>query len=352
MKYKKIVLKIGTNVITRDDGKLDFLVMKAITDQIAELKKAKTEVVAVSSGAMGAGRGLCALPQTINNISKRQILAAIGQPALMHEYLQLFARHQLVCAQVLATKEDFRDRGHYLNMRNCFEALLKENIVPIVNENDTVSIDELMFTDNDELAGLICSMIQAEALLILTTVEGVMKEGKVIPKIQALKDVEHDLSPQISSFGRGGMITKCHVAEKLSKLGIATHILNGKNAKGLIRLMRGEEVGTIFIPRRRKISSVKRWIAESEGKEQGTVTVNSCAEKMLRSKERAISLLPVGISNIIGDFKKGDIIKIADTKGDAIGYGVAQYDAKKASEFIGKKGKKELIHYNTLFIQE
>ncbi|MFH0820799.1 MAG: glutamate 5-kinase [Candidatus Peregrinibacteria bacterium] len=352
MKYKKVVLKIGTNVITREDGKLDLLVMKAIANQIAELKKEKTEVVVVSSGAMGAGRGLCALPKTINDVAKRQILAAVGQPALMHEYLQLFAPHQMVCAQVLATKEDFRDRGHYLNMRNCFEALLKENIVPIVNENDTISIDELMFTDNDELAGLIASMIQAEALLILTTVEGVMREGKVVTKIQTFKEVEEDLSPQTSSFGRGGMVTKCHVAEKLSKLGIATHILNGKNANGLIRLMQGEAVGTAFMPKQIKVSSVKRWVAESEGKEQGIVIVNRGAEEMLRSKEKIISLLPVGIVSIMGDFKKGDIIKITNEKGESIGYGVAQYDAAKALEFMGKKGKKELIHYNTLFIQE
>mgnify|MGYP001573295744 CR=1 FL=1 len=174
MKYKKIILKIGTNVITQDDGTLDISVMKSIADQIAELKKEKTEVVIVSSGAMGAGRKLCALPKATSDIAKRQILAAIGQPALMHEYLQLFSPYHLVCAQVLATKEDFRDRGHYLNMRHCFEALLKENMVPIVNENDVTSVDELMFTDNDELAGLIASMLQAEALLILTTVEGVM----------------------------------------------------------------------------------------------------------------------------------------------------------------------------------
>ncbi len=352
MSYQKIVLKIGTNVITQENGRLDLPVMKAVISQIAALKKRGVEIVVVSSGAMGAGRGLCTLPAKLNDIAKRQILAAVGQPALMHEYLALFSGHQLLCAQVLATKEDFRDRGHYLNMRNCFEALLKENITPIVNENDVVSIDELMFTENDELAGLIASMLSADALLILTTVEGVMAEGALVPVVRRLKDVEKYITPEKSSFGRGGMLTKVRIAEKCSKLGITTHIVNGKNPRCAIDVLESKPIGTVFQPEEKKASRIKQWIAQSEGREQGTITVNAGAEMLLRSPKKAVSLLPVGVTAVQGQFQKGELLKIISEAKKVIGYGIAQYDATKALETMGKKGKKELIHYNYLFIQE
>lgn len=357
MKYKKIIVKIGTNVITRENGLLDTKRMGGIASQIAELKQAGAEVVVVSSGAVGAGRGLISLRADLNEVAKRQVLAAVGQPELIHQYFQLFKEHGITCAQVLATKEDFRDRGHYLNMRNCFEALLKEKIVPIVNENDVVSVDERMFTDNDEFAGLIATMLNAEAVVILSSVDGVQAKNKngqleTLPQVKTFKEVEAHLTAEKSSLGRGGMLTKCRMAEKLSKLGITTWIVSGFREGSLKQAALGQTIGTQFFARPKKLSNLKKWVAHTEGQEKGSVTVNEGAEKMLKSKEKAVSLLPVGITDVTGNFEKGDIIKILSEKGASIGYGVAQYNAEKALEFKGKKGKKELIHYNSLFIQE
>jgi len=156
--YKKVVVKLGTNVLTRTNGALDITSISHIVDQIVQLKQQGIEVILVSSGAVGAGRSAIQLSKNLNKIVQRQVYSAIGQIHLLNLYNNLFGNHQIFCAQVLATKEDFRDRTHYLNMKNCFQALLRDNVIPIVNENDVISVNELMFTDNDELAGLIASL--------------------------------------------------------------------------------------------------------------------------------------------------------------------------------------------------
>lgn len=354
--YKKIVVKIGTKVITEKDGKLDHIVLERIVEGIVSLRKKGISVVLVTSGAMASGRSLLSFKGK-EHVSEKQVLASIGQVKLMSTYLELFGKHKYLCAQILVTKEDFRDKTHYLNMRNCFGNLLLENVVPIVNENDVVATSELLFTDNDELAGLVASQLNAEAVIILTSASGVMagdfkdKNSKVISEIN-FKDIhlyEKYITPEKTSFGRGGMLTKFDVARKMASEGIATYIADGRAENILLDIILGKKIGTKFIPQKRS-SALKRRIAHSEGLTKGTVWVNQCAEDLLVSKSSIMSLLPIGVVKVEGDFAKGDTIEIKGIKKQKLGFGVAQYDSIHAKEFMGKKNKKPIIHYNYMFI--
>lgn len=355
--YHCVVVKVGTNVLTRADGLPDMTSISGLVDQIAELKKMGISVILVSSGAVGAGRSLLPMAEHTHKVVRRQVLSAIGQVRLMEIYRQLFLNYGLFCAQVLATKEDFRDRSHYLNMKNCFQALLRDQVVPVVNENDVISVTELMFTDNDELAGLVAAMINAEALIILSSVDGVLDgppespDSKLIPEIDPADPAwEKYILPSRSSFGRGGMHTKFRIAGKAAKVGIATYIANGRQQDILPNILRGKPVGTLFRPKV-GVSGFKKWIAYNESAHKGKVTINVGAEEALRSSDRITSLLPVGIEEVSGAFEKGDIIRIMNIKGQTIGWGIAQYGIEKAKQNLGRKGKKELVHYDYLYIE-
>jgi glutamate 5-kinase len=351
------VVKVGTNVITGADRLLDLATMGHLVEQIATLRAEGVEIILVTSGAVGAGRALVQLSDKVDAVAARQIWAAVGQIPLFQTYSELFAPHKLLSAQVLATREDFRDRAHYLNMRNCFTALLQIGIIPIVNENDVVSVTELMFTDNDELAALIASMMNADALLLLTNVDGIFDappsnpSAKLIPVIDAPINLSAAVTAEKSSFGRGGMLTKSTMAHKCSQMGIAVHIANGKAQNTITQIAHGETLGTKFIPQQSNAaSSVKRWIAHTRGYEKGVVYVNAGAAAKLLSSERASSLLPVGITRIDGTFEKGDIVKICTEEGEIIAHGVAQYGSESAQNLVGQKNQKPLVHYDYLFL--
>ena len=308
---KRIVVKIGTQLITDGKGLLNHPFIESIAAQIIQLKKQKIEVILVSSGAVGAGRGLIKLPPAMNKIVQRQVLASVGQVKLMEAYSKALEKHGYLCSQVLTCKEDFRDRHHYLNMKNCFQALLHENIVPIVNENDVISIDELMFTDNDELAGLIGAMMDVDMVLILSTVEGIFDRHPKDPGAKLLSEIDPNLeayaeyiSDEKSPLGRGGMQTKARIAVKVASLGITAHIANGHQENVILRIVQGETPGTKVLPKKR-VSGVKKWIAHSKGQEKGTVKINTCAEEILTEGKEARSLLPVASLPLKALFKKG-----------------------------------------------
>lgn len=354
--YRSIVVKVGTNVITNARGELDLEILRSLTTQIAELKKSGTDVLLVSSGAVGAGRSIISLPPSYPPVARRQVLSSTGQIKLINTYAELFALHGVTAAQILVTKSDFRDRQHYLNMRTCFSSLLAERVVPVINENDTVSVSELMFTDNDELSGLVASMMHVDAHIILSHVDGLfdMTGGKGNEKLirevdTSDREFERYIMPNKSEFGRGGMLTKYHIARKLSGFGITVHIANGRTPGILTEIAMGRPVGTKFPPRK-ATHGRKQWLAHSQGMEKGAVTINKGAEAALCSTQKASSLLPVGIESIQGSFYKGDIIKICNEVGEAIGYGMARYSSEKTKELIGKKGHKPLIHYDYLYI--
>lgn len=356
---KKIVIKIGSNVLTLPSGVPNEERIAHIVEQISELKEQGHQVILISSGAVAAGRSLVDITESnLDFISKRQVLSSIGQIALMNLYSQFFKNYNHTCSQVLITKESIiGTRQHYLNIVNCIEALLKCDIIPIINENDVVSITELMFTDNDELSGLVASMINADELLILTNVNGIFTEHPNNTNARLIRDfskedinLEEAISVEKSEFGRGGMLTKVNTALKISELGVNVSIGNG-NAPGIAAKLLSRDTGTFFQAQFDKNqSAVKKWIFNSETFSKGKVFVNKGAEKAL-SGTKANSLLPIGIEKIEGDFKKGDIITLLNLDGNEIGYGKATYDAETALELQKQHNQPALVHYDYLTIK-
>ena len=352
---QNIVVKVGSNVLTEASGKLDLSILKSLCSQIASLKKQGNKIILISSGAVASGRSLVNLPDKIDDVSKRQVLAAIGQVKLISLYSDLFKDEGLLCAQVLVTKEDFRDRGHYLNMKNCVEALLKNDIVPVINENDVVSVTELMFTDNDELAGLVSSMLGVDRLIILSNVDGIFTGNPNHPDSKLIESVEYSnnsldqyISKEKSQFGRGGMLTKSNIAQKTAGLGIHVHIANGKRPNILLQLISGEKTGTHFVPKK-NASNIKRWVAHAESSAKTAIVIDEGAKKALLS-DKPVSLLPIGVKSVEGGFVKGDVIKIKDLDGNLLGIGRTQFSSDKLEDYKAQKKQKELIHYDYLFL--
>lgn len=246
---KTIVIKIGTNALTKEDGCLNLPLMQDFVKQIVKARDGNN-VLIVTSGAMGAGREILKRELRYDEVTTRQLYAVVGQVKLMEIYSKFFAEDGIIVAQMLATKQDFENRTHSLNTKNCIESLFRENIIPIMNENDFVCIEELMFTDNDELAGIISKMIFADTLIILSNVDGVYdEEKKVIKEVGADEEMpKHIESSSKSSFGKGGMQTKFRVAQSIAKHGTEVVIANSKESDVVLRILQGEEVGTRFIP--------------------------------------------------------------------------------------------------------
>ena len=240
---KRIAVKVGSNVLTRQDGTLDITRMSAIVDQIAELHKRGIQVILVSSGAVASGRSEITPSHTLDEVSSRQLYSAIGQAKLMGKYYTLFREHSITCGQVLTTKEGLDKSDHYLNQQHCMEVMLSEGVIPIVNENDTLSITELMFTDNDELSGLMAQMMQVDELIILSNIDGIYdgnpadSNSHVIRKVVATDNMEQYIQTEKSSLGRGGMLTKCHIARKVAGEGIPVVIANGRSEDILLHLI-------------------------------------------------------------------------------------------------------------------
>ena len=358
-RYKKITVKIGSNVLAKADGTLNVSRIAHLVDQIAFLHKNGVEVVVVSSGAVAAGKAVLGLQKKTDAVSQRQLWAALGQVKLISRYSDFFNEHGLVCAQVLTTKENFSSRGHYLNMKNCFNTLLENKVIPIVNENDTISVTELMFTDNDELSGLIASMVNSEALVLLTNVDGVYnthpkdKNAMVIPVIEFTdKEPENSITSDRSDFGRGGMLTKFRIAQKVAGDGIGVHVANGTIENVLIHLMNTEKelVHTWFVPNEKASSGVKKWIAYSNGFTKGEVIINQGAINALNS-QKAVSLLPVGIVKVSSEFKKDDLIKIVDESGKTVGVGKAGYGSERIEAEKQSERQKPLVHYDYLYLE-
>lgn len=355
--YKRLVIKIGSNVLTDKNGLPDGPRMEKLVTEISTLKKAGLEIVLVSSGAVAAGRATIKVPEKIDLVSARQLLASVGQVQLIARYAHLFGQADLHCSQVLVTKEDFRDKVHYKNMLGCFETLLPQPIIPVVNENDVISVSELMFTDNDELAGLIASMIRADALIILTNVGGLYTGNPSDPSSQLIEEVPPTLADlsgyiqtQKSDFGRGGMLTKSSMARKTARLGITVHVANGKTDHILHSVLQNKVPHTTFLPLK-KSSGQKRWIAHTDRYAKGKVQINDGAKAALLGS-KASSLLPVGIVKIIGDFNRNDIVQIIDLKDNLIGMGLARYHSETAKSLIGRHNEPALVHYDYLYIHQ
>ena len=316
------------------------------------------EIVLISSGAVASGRSEIKAGKKLDPVSARQLYSAVGQAKLINRYYELFREHGMTCGQVLTTKENFGSRTHYLNQKHCMEVMLENKVIPIVNENDTISVTELMFTDNDELSGLIATMMGMDALVILSNIDGIYNGDPSDPDSSVIREIEcgkTDLSEYVqtskSSFGRGGMLTKCHIAQKVADEGIAVIIANGKkdNILPMLLAVDSDTVCTRFIPASKPVSSVKKWIAHSEGFAKGEIHINKGAEKALTAP-KATSVLLVGVTRIEGDFEKDDIVKIMNEEGVQIGVGCTAYDSEEARKQIGQRDLKPLIHYDYLYL--
>lgn len=367
----RITVKIGSNVLTRRDGTLDVTRMSALVDQVAELHRQGVQIVLVSSGAVASGRSELKGKVTtdrLDTVDQRQLFSAVGQAKLINKYYELFRDHGISCGQVLTTKESFGSRGHYLNQKNCMEVMLGEGVIPIVNENDTISVTELMFTDNDELSGLIATMMNANLLILLSNIDGIYTgnpadpQSHLIPIISDDADISQYIQTNKSSFGRGGMVTKHRIARKVAAEGIEVIISNGKRDNVLLELVHiNPETGrneidptcrcTRFKADSREASSVKKWIAHSEDFARGAIYLNEGAVNAVMG-QKAASILPIGVTRIEGIFEEDDIVRImSDADGTRLGVGRVTCSSADAQQVIGLKGQKPLIHYDYLWLE-
>jgi glutamate 5-kinase len=355
---KRIVVKIGSNVLTRTEGKTDITRISALVDQIAWLRQHDYEVILVSSGSISSGRDEYQPAKKLDSVEQRQLFSAIGQVKLISLYYNLFREYGIQIGQILTMKESFSTRGEYLNQRQCMEVMLDNGILPIVNENDTVSVTELMFTDNDELSGLVASMMGADTLVILTNVDGIYNGDpkdpltRVIPMVNYDRDLSEYIQDEKSGFGRGGMITKTKIAGKVADEGIKVIIANGRVDNILVNLAQHPQttMHTEFRPNPNPTSTMKKWIAHSESFAKGVVHVNQKAAEALRG-DRAVSLLLVGVDRIDGEFDEGDIINIVGPDGRLIAVGRSAYSSDDAQKLIGAHDVRPLVHYDYLYME-
>ncbi len=378
--FRKITIKIGSNVLTRKDGSLDVTRMSALVDQIAELRRRGVEVILVSSGAVASGRSELGdksrseaerkMFRKLGSVDQRQLYSAVGQAKLINRYFELFRDHGITVGQVLTTKESLSTRQHYLNQRNCVSVMLQCGVLPIVNENDTISVTELMFTDNDELSGLVATMTDSDALIILSNIDGIYNgspsrpDAEIIRKVEQGKDISAYIQAEKSGFGRGGMQTKSNIARKVAEEGIAVIIANGKRENiltdlislaektpsGIEGLAEGSVPCTLFVPSASEMSSVKKWIAHSEGFAKGAIHLNEGASVMMM-EEKAASILPIGVTRVDGDFEYHDIIHIIDSNGVIIGVGRSDYSSDEARSVVGQRNKRPIVHYDYLCLE-
>ncbi|MFI3305766.1 MAG: glutamate 5-kinase [Rikenellaceae bacterium] len=359
-RYKRVVVKIGSNVLTSSEGTLDMDRIAALADQVATLYRAGVEVIMVSSGAVASGRSqITPRVKRLDSVAARQLFSAVGQAKLINRYYDLFSKYEIVCGQVLTTKESLSTRRHYLNQRNCMGVMLENGVVPIINENDTISVTELMFTDNDELSGMVATMMGADALIILSNIDGIYSGDPKDPASEVIRTVNgtvSDLSQYISTtksqFGRGGMLTKCRIACKVADEGVEVIIANGKRdniLKDLV-LESSDVICTRFIPSTKEISDIKKWIAHSDGFAKGELHINEGAyAAMLRPEAK--SLLPIGVVGVEGQFEKDDIVRIIAPSGDNIGVGRVSVSSDRARRIAGEKGHKAIVHYDYLYLE-
>lgn len=361
-KYNRITIKIGSNVLARKDGTLDVTRVSALVDQISQLRSHDIEVILVSSGAVACGRAELKHHDTrrLDDVERRQLFSAVGQVKLINKYAELFRDYGIEVGQVLTMKENFSTRTHYLNQRSCMLVMVENGILPIVNENDTVSLTELMFTDNDELSGLVASMLDCDALLILSNIDGIYDGDPAESSSSVVRevDIDTDLSRYIrverSGFGRGGMATKYNVARKVAGEGIEVIIANGKRENILTDIVLGNSDGiqqpfTRFKPRKEETSGLKRWIAHSDSFAKGRIVIDDNAVSAITS-DRAVSLLPVGVIDVSGQFEKDDLINIYSVSGQRIAIGRTAYSSVEILEYMGCHDMRPVIHYDYLYI--
>ena len=335
---RNLVIKLGTQLLSDPQGKLDAAFVGTIAKQVAELRSRGIRVTIVSSGAIGCGLSELGLSQRPTDLSRLQAVAAVGQRRLMDVWAAAFGSHNLHVGQLLITREDVDERSRFLNLRNTIHALHEMNSVPIINENDSVSTDELVkisFGDNDILAALLAHALRAELLVLLTVVDGLLgSDDQPLRLVKRAAENRNLVRETKSSGGKGGMDSKLMAAQMVNDAGEALIVANGREENILPRLLAGEELGTFFLPdAAKKRSSRSRWIGAV--RPAGTVVVDDGARRALVELNK--SLLPAGIVKIEGDFSRGDVVAITDSGGKLIAKGLTNYSAVEMQSIRGKK---------------
>jgi len=338
---KRVVVKIGSGVISTDAG-LDDARVAAIAEDVCGLLDSGLEVIVVSSGAVAAGKGQLGIVGRPQTIPQKQAAAAIGQTRIIREYKETFQAHNYNVAQVLLTRDDLSNRRRYLNARNTMMTLLEYGVTPIVNENDTVVVEELRFGDNDNLSALITSLVEADMLIILSDVDGFYDsnpaenpQAKLIPVVERVTpEVEAMGSSAVGTLGTGGMVTKLKAAKKASLSGVGTLIVNGRRPKILQQIFAGEEIGTYFLPSQSKLTAKKHWIAFSK-KPRGKLLIDAGGQQAVIARGK--SLLPSGICGVEGGFERGDAVRICDQNGKEFARGVVSYSLAEILRIMGKQ---------------
>jgi glutamate 5-kinase len=354
---RNVVVKVGTNTVCTASGP-NPAAIRTLAQQIVALRAKGVRVALVASGAIGTGMGELHLTKRPRTMPKLQAVAAIGQGQLMRAFRDVFAESDLPVAQLLLTRDDFEDRTRYLNIRNTLAALDELGALPIINENDTVAVEEIRFGENDVLAALVCNLIPAELLVLLTSVDGVLgDDGGVLDVVKRVDaDVLSLVRDERSSMGSGGMGTKLTAADLVTRAGEAVVIANAAAPRVLERILAGETVGTLFVPARRKMSSRRRWIGQAS-RTTGKVYVDAGAARALRL--RGTSLLPSGVTGVAGEFSKGATVAIVDPDGAEVARGLTNYAADQVEKIkglrtgqiaqaLGDKPYDEIIHRNNM----
>ncbi|MFQ6027873.1 MAG: glutamate 5-kinase [Dehalococcoidia bacterium] len=376
LRYQRIVVKAGTSVLTdvAGGGGLDSAVMSDLARQISELQQGySAEILLVTSGAIAAGHEVLGRGESAplgRDIPSRQTLAAIGQGRLMHTYEELFQRNGVKVAQTLLTLNDLANRQSYLNVRNTLTALLELKIVPILNENDVVAVDEIgeVFGDNDRLSALVANLIDADLLVILTDIDGLHAtdphldpSAPLIAEVDRIDEtIQGTAGRHRNPWARGGMPTKLEAAQLVTAAGIAMIMCDGRAENAVQRAARGESIGTFFRPAESKLESRKRWmLSRVRDSQWGEIVVDAGAAQALLAKN--VSLLPAGVKEVKGAFQRGDIVYVVEESGQQVACGIANYAAADIAQIRGLRSSRiqetlgyhygqEVVHRNNLVL--
>ncbi len=360
------VIKVGTNVLADETGRLNRQRIQSLADQLARVRTARRKVVLVTSGAIGAGVGKLGLRKRPTELPHLQACAAIGQSALMQLYQESLGRHGVNTAQILLTASDFDSRARYLNVRNTIRTLFEYDALPIINENDTVSVAEIKFGDNDHLAAMVTNLLRAPLLVLLTNVDGLYSDdprnnpdARLLTTVPVIDHTVADLAANTTSeLGTGGMKSKLRAARLATAAGEAVIMANGAIDHILDRIFAGEAVGTLFQPHGEDVASWKRWVGFT-ARPRGTIQIDAGACRAVTQQGK--SLLPVGVIRVIGEFGKGDVVSICDDMGGEIARGLSNYSSEWASRLQGKQREQiqallgnipypELVHRDNLVV--
>ncbi|MGB9679454.1 MAG: glutamate 5-kinase [Thermoanaerobacteraceae bacterium] len=338
----RIVIKVGTSTLTYENGKLNLEIMEKLVRQIANLSNKGDQVILVTSGAIGAGMGKLNIKEKPKTIPEKQSLAAIGQGLLIEIYEKFFNEYGKTTAQILLTRDDFSERSRYLNISNALYNLFKLGVIPIINENDTVTVDEIKIGDNDSLGALVASLVEADLLVILTDIDGLYNknpkqyhDAKIINEISEFSDDLFDIAGGAGTKrGTGGMFTKMQAAKICWNSGVKMVIANGKTDNILNKITKGEKVGTTFLPMKNPINSRKIWIAFN-ARINGLLFVDEGAVKAITKNGK--SLLPGGIIKSEGDYNIGDCVALFDEENREFARGLINYSSKDIEKIKGSK---------------